>query len=217
MILQKKKGEVTLKPELISSKSIVINPKILYYGTPVILLNTLNSDNSTNISPISSSWALGDYIILGIGTGGKAFENLEAHRECVINIPNPILWENVERLAPFTGKNPVPDYKKEHGFSYEKDKYSASRLTAIESHEVVPTRIAECPIQIEAIVRDIRVPKYSTHFAIIETEALKVHSHEDILVNHQHIDPKKWSPLIYNFRHYFGLGQEMGKTFRSET
>lgn len=116
MILQKKKGEVTLKPELISSKSIVINPKILYYGTPVILLNTLNSDNSTNISPISSSWALGDYIILGIGTGGKAFENLEAHRECVINIPNPILWENVERLALSLVKILYPTIKKNMGF-----------------------------------------------------------------------------------------------------
>lgn len=26
----------------------------------------------------------------------------------------------------------------------------------------------------------------------------------------------KWKPLIYNFRHYFGLGQLVGKTFRAE-
>ena len=51
--------------------SDVIKPKILYYGTPVILLNTLNEDDTVNISPISSSWALGDYIILGIGLGVK--------------------------------------------------------------------------------------------------------------------------------------------------
>jgi len=25
-----------------------------------------------------------------------------------------------------------------------------------------------------------------------------------------------WQPLIYNFRHYYGLGQELGKTFRAE-
>ena len=60
--------------------SDVIKPKILYYGTPVILLNTLNEDDTVNISPISSSWALGDYIILGIGLGGKAIENLEGIR-----------------------------------------------------------------------------------------------------------------------------------------
>ena len=47
----------------------LIKPKILYYGTPVILLNTLNEDDTVNISPISSSWALGEHIILGIGLG----------------------------------------------------------------------------------------------------------------------------------------------------
>ncbi|PHE54081.1 hypothetical protein COF68_33635, partial [Bacillus toyonensis] len=78
-----------------------IKPKILYYGTPVILLNSLNEDGTVNISPMSSSWALGDCIILGIGLGGKAIENLERHPECVINVPSPSLWENVEQLAPY--------------------------------------------------------------------------------------------------------------------
>ena len=49
----------------------MINPKILYYGTPVILLTTLNEDGTVNISPLSSSWALGDCIILGIGLGER--------------------------------------------------------------------------------------------------------------------------------------------------
>ena len=31
------------------------------------------------------------------------------------------------------------------------------------------------------------------------------------------LDPEKWSPLIYNFRHYFRLAEkELGKTFRAE-
>ncbi len=32
-----------------------------------------------------------------------------------------------------------------------------------------------------------------------------------------HLDPAAWNPLIYNFRHYFGLGHELGHSFRSET
>jgi hypothetical protein len=31
------------------------------------------------------------------------------------------------------------------------------------------------------------------------------------------VDPSRWNPLIYNFRHYFGLGEHLGKTFKSET
>jgi hypothetical protein len=32
-----------------------------------------------------------------------------------------------------------------------------------------------------------------------------------------HVLPGQWNPLIYNFRHYFGLGEERGFSFRSET
>lgn len=193
-----------------------IKPKILYYGTPVILLNTLNEDGSVNISPISSSWVLGDCIVLGIGLGGKAIENLEWHPECVLNIPDPSLWENVEQLAPYTGKNPVPDYKQMNGFTYQKDKYDISGLTPIESNTVAPTRIMECPLQIEANVKNIRIPDYAPFFAIVETQAIHVHAHQDIITQENYIDPNKWSPLIYNFRHYFGLGNHLGKAFRAE-
>jgi hypothetical protein len=31
-----------------------------------------------------------------------------------------------------------------------------------------------------------------------------------------HVNPEKWQPLIYNSRHYFGLGIELRKTFRAE-
>lgn len=34
---------------------VTIQPKILYYGAPVVLLATENPDGTTNISPISSS------------------------------------------------------------------------------------------------------------------------------------------------------------------
>ncbi|HYK72367.1 MAG TPA: flavin reductase family protein [Pseudoneobacillus sp.] len=195
----------------------VIQPKILYYGTPVILLTTLNEDGSTNISPISSSWSLGNVIVLGVGLGGKALENLQRHPECVINLPDPSLWHNVERLAPFTGIEEVPEYKQQLGFTFKKDKFSESQLTPIDSLEVAPSRVAECPIQIEARVMNVRIPDYSPFFAVVETQSILVHAQEEILIGENHINPQKWSPLIYNFRHYFGLGAELGKTFRSET
>ena len=192
-----------------------INPKVMYYGTPVVLLSTLNEDGTTNISPISSSWALGKNIILGIGVGGKALENLERHRECVINLPDPSLWGNVEKLASLTGVKNVPVYKKAIGFTYEKNKFGASELTSLTSQTVIPERIKECPIQIEAKVNHIRIPEYDPFFAIVETEAIHFHASESIIHEGNYINPSKWSPLIYNFRHYFGLGNELGRTFRA--
>lgn len=97
-----------------------IKPKIMYYGTSTFLLTTLNEDGTTNISPMSSSWALGHYIILGVGLGGKAIDNLERHKECVINLPGPELWENIERISSYSGKKSIPPLKKQLGFTYKK-------------------------------------------------------------------------------------------------
>lgn len=36
-----------------------IEPKILYFGTPVALISSLNENNKTNLAPISSFWVLG--------------------------------------------------------------------------------------------------------------------------------------------------------------
>lgn len=204
-----------MKPIEESIQTRIVHPKILYFGTPVVLLTTLNEDKSSNITPMSSAWALGNRIVLGLGKGGHGLANLRRHGECVVNVPNPALWKNVEALAPLTGANPVPEHKK-GVFQHSKEKFVASGLTAIQSHHFLPHRIAECPLQIEAKVVDIRMTGEGTRFGIIEVEAVTVHAHEGILFDDSHIDPAAWSPIIYNFRHCFGLGERLGKTFRSE-
>lgn len=213
MFLRKEK---TMDKALKTVEHRVIQPKILYFGTPVVLLNTLNEDGTTNITPMSSAWALGKLIVLGLGLNGKAIENFERHPECVLNLPNSTMWRDVETLAPLTGKNPVPEDKQSQ-YKFEKNKFEAAGLTSLDSIVVKPQRIAECPIQIEAQMQHIRVPEHSPFFAIVEVEAVKVHAHRDIMLTENHINPQVWSPLIYNFRHYFGLNEELGKSFRSET
>jgi hypothetical protein len=50
----------------------------------------------------------------------------------------------------------------------------------------------------------------------VEVEVRRVHARKDFVTNGHYIAPYKWQPLINNFRHYFGLGWELGKTFRAE-
>jgi flavin reductase (DIM6/NTAB) family NADH-FMN oxidoreductase RutF len=51
-----------------------------------------------------------------------------------------------------------------------------------------------------------------------EVEILRVHVAGQYVKGDSYIDPAKWSPLLYNFRHYFGLAKtELGKTFRAES
>jgi flavin reductase (DIM6/NTAB) family NADH-FMN oxidoreductase RutF len=66
-----------------------IEPKILYFGTPVALISSLNEDGSTNLAPMSSFWALGWTLVLGLLDGTKTAENFERHPECVVNLPSP--------------------------------------------------------------------------------------------------------------------------------
>jgi flavin reductase (DIM6/NTAB) family NADH-FMN oxidoreductase RutF len=50
-----------------------------------------------------------------------------------------------------------------------------------------------------------------------EVEIVSVHAAEELMMGDNYVDPEKWSPLIYNSRHYFKLAEnELGKTFRAE-
>jgi flavin reductase (DIM6/NTAB) family NADH-FMN oxidoreductase RutF len=79
------------------SKFRTIEPKILYFGTPVALVSSLNEDGTTDLSLISSFWALGWTMTLGLLTETKTAENFERHRECVVNLPSPKMWKQVEK------------------------------------------------------------------------------------------------------------------------
>jgi len=198
-----------------------IEPKILYFGTPVALISSLNEDGSTNLAPMSSFWALGWTLVLGLLDETKTAENLERHPECVVNLPSPDMWQEVEKLAPLTGKDPVPEIKAKQ-FRFEPHKFEAAGLTPLASEAVGPMRARECPVHMEARVTKMhrlageRLNQLGGGLAA-EVEIVRVHVAEDFVMDDKYIDPAKWSPLIYNFRHYFRLGeQELGKTFRAE-
>ena len=194
-----------------------IAPKILYFGTPVILLSTRNADGSANLAPMSSAWALGQTVVLGIGIEGQTARNLRERPELVINLPSPGLWPQVEKLAPLTGRSPVPESKR-GTFRFEPDKFAAAGLTQQPSELVAPPRVAECPLQFEARAERVQPDVVAGSFVIVEAAVLRVHAAPELVVpGTDHLDPGAWSPLIYNFRHYFGLGTELGHTFRSET
>jgi flavin reductase (DIM6/NTAB) family NADH-FMN oxidoreductase RutF len=195
---------------------VTIEPSILYVGTPVALLSTCNEDGTVNLAPMSSAWALGDVVVLGVGTSGQTAENLRARPEVVINYPSPEQWQAVERIAGLTGRSPVPEHKRER-FRFERDKFTAAGLTPVASELVGPPRVAECPLQFEASVVQHDLDAEG-NFVIAQARVRRVHAADRIVVpGTSYVDPASWSPLIYNFRHYFGLADELGESFRTET
>src|SRR5436853_4333869 len=191
-----------------------IEPTILYFGTPVALISTLNEDGTPNIAPMSSAWWLGWSCMLGLGSMGKTSENLIRTRECVINLPSTTQVAHVDRLALTTGKNPVPEKKLSWGYRFEPDKLGVAALTTMASLVVQPPRIAECPVQMEGVVHDVRPFGKNVSANAFEVHIVKLHVEESLLAagNHStrpHIDPVRWQPLIMSFCRFFGLGGEV--------
>lgn len=163
-----------------------IEPKILYFGTPVALVSSLNEDGTTNLAPISSFWGLGWTFVLGLLDETKTADNLTRHAECVINLPSPEMWQEVERLAPLTGKDPVPEIKAKQ-FHFEPNKFETAELTPMPSDLVRPMRTKECPVHMEAKVTKLhklsgeKLQKIGGGVAA-EVEILRVHVAEGIRV-----------------------------------
>jgi flavin reductase (DIM6/NTAB) family NADH-FMN oxidoreductase RutF len=190
----------------------VIDPKILYFGTPVVLISTVNEDGSPNLAPMSSAWWLDKNCMLGMSTRSKTVQNLTRTRECVLNLPSAAMVDAVDRLALLTGRNPVPDYKADMGYRYEPNKFDAAGLTPQPSDLVKAPRAAECPVQLEAVVEQIHsFGKEEWHVAAIEVSIVRVHVDESLLIDGKknYIDPEKWNPLIMNFCEFFGLTEKI--------
>jgi len=190
----------------------VIVPKILYLGTPVVLISTTNEDGTFNLAPMSSAWWLHQSCMLGMGTRSKTVENLHRERQCVLSVPSEDLVKNVDRLALTTGKYPVPAYKSNMGFQHVIDKFEYVGLTPVSSEMVRPPRVEECPIQLEAIVENFHCfSNPDDHLEAIEVRIIRVYVDESILNENKrhHIDSDKWKPLIMSFCEFYGLGDKL--------
>ena len=94
----------------------VTEPNILYFGTPVVLISTLNPDGTANLAPMSSAFWLGWRCMLGLAASSQTTQNLLRTGECVLNLPSSAQAHAVDRIARTTGTDPVPESKLARGY-----------------------------------------------------------------------------------------------------
>jgi flavin reductase (DIM6/NTAB) family NADH-FMN oxidoreductase RutF len=184
----------------------VTNPPILYFGTPVVLISTLNPDGTPNLAPMSSAWWLGQRAMLGLANSSQTTANLQRERECVLNLPDVGMVGHVDRIAKTTGTSPVPETKLKRDYRHVADKFTCAGLTAIPSDTVAAPRVAECPVQMEATL--VHRHHLAGFASAIEVQIDKVHADERILAAPDRIDPDAWRPLIMSFQRFYGLTAE---------
>jgi flavin reductase (DIM6/NTAB) family NADH-FMN oxidoreductase RutF len=194
---------------------VASKPTILYFGTPVALLSTLNADGSANLAPMSSTIFVSWRCVLGLQANSKTVENLRRTGEMVINMASVAQVSAVDKLAKTTGTFPVPPDKLMRGFRYEQDKFGASGLTPVASELIAPPRVLECPIQLEArLVAERPLDENGPlggFLTTFEMRVRRIHVDEAILMtgHTDRIDPAKWRPLMFNFQQFYGLGPQV--------
>jgi flavin reductase (DIM6/NTAB) family NADH-FMN oxidoreductase RutF len=199
----------------------VTQPAILYFGTPVVLISTVNEDESFNLAPMSSAWWLGQRCVLGLAVASKTTQNILRTGECVLNLPNDKMVAHVDRIARTTGSDPVPEGKARRGYRYVGDKFGCAGLTPVRSLTVAAPRALECPVQMEVGLEAVHPmaehdPVWQGRQLALHVAVRKVHATTEILMDGEadRIDPDKWRPLIMSFQHFYGLAP--GKVHGSE-
>jgi flavin reductase (DIM6/NTAB) family NADH-FMN oxidoreductase RutF len=194
----------------------VIDPAILYLGTPVVLISSENPDGPTNLAPMSSAFWLGNRAVLGLASRSQTTQNIRRTGECVLNLPSADQVDAVDRLALTTGADPMSEWKKTVGYEYEPDKFGRSLLTPQDSLTVRPSRVTECPVNLEAELAAVHPvaeddPQRKGSIVTLEVQVTKVHVHPNLrLAGHPNrIDPNRWRPLIMSFQRFYGLGTEL--------
>jgi len=205
------------------SATQAIDPAILYWGTPVVLISTLNPDGGVNLAPMSSIWWLGWGCMLGMTESAQTVRNLRRTGECVLNLPSAAMAPAVDRIARTTGAHPVPPDKLALNFEHEAAKFERAGLTPLSSETVAAPRAAECPVQMEATVERIAPygetnPPVRTKIAAIELRIVRTHVRPNILAEGEtdRIDQNRWRPLIMSFREFYGLGERAGASRLAE-
>lgn len=200
----------------ISPEHSSIEPGILYFGTPVVLISTSNEDGTPNLAPMSSAFWLGWRAMLGLGARSKTTQNMLRTGQCVLNLPSDALADAVDRLALTTGSDPVPESKRERGYRHVHDKFGRAGLTPAPAETVDAPRVAECPVVMEAVVESVHPiaeedDAQRGSIVAIEVRVQRIAVHDDIRMANtaDRIDPDAWRPLIMSFQQLYGLGPQV--------
>src|ERR1051326_2471512 len=98
------------------------------------------------------------------------------------------------------------------GYTLYSAKSGLAPLPPFPADLVKPPLVAECPVQLEAVIETIRpFGEPDDHTAAIEARIIRAHVEESILVagKRNYINPEHWNPLIMNFCEFFSLSPKL--------
>lgn len=154
---------------------------------PICFASTIDADGQVNLSPFSFFNLMGSNPPTCVfsparrvrdNTTKHTLENVLAVKECVINIVNYAMVQQMSLASTEYGKG-INEFEK-------------AGFTMLEAELVKPPRVAEAPVQLECVIKDV-VSLGDQHGAgnLVIAEIVRIHIKEEILDQEGKIDQGK--------------------------
>ena len=154
---------------------------------PIAFASTVDAEGNPNLSPFSffNVFSANPPIMVfsparsgRTNTTKDTYDNVKEHPECVINIVN---YDIVEQMS--LSSSP---------YAKGVNEFTKSGLTPIASDIVKPFRVKESPVQFECKVNEvIELGQNGDAGNLVICEVVKIHVREDLLTENKRIDQKK--------------------------
>lgn len=90
------------------------NTSMLYYGFPVIILGYKDEKFGYNITTISSSYSMGEMVVIGCWGENNVVKQIKRFKEFTINVPDRNLMKEIEIAGFSSGTNKLKESKLEY-------------------------------------------------------------------------------------------------------
>ncbi len=171
-------------------------PGNMLYPLPVVMVSCCDKNGKPNI--ITIAWAgtiCSDPAMVSISVRKErhSYEMIKETGEFVINLTT----EELVRATDYCGVRSGRDV----------DKFTECGLTPIPANKVSAPLIAESPINLECVVREVK--ELGSHDMFI-AEVVSVSADEKYMDASGRFDLAKADPIVYSHGTYFGLGEKLG-------
>jgi flavin reductase (DIM6/NTAB) family NADH-FMN oxidoreductase RutF len=166
-------------------------PTGAYFGAPAVILSTLDPDGGPRLVPTSAACSHWRTVVLSLNAWSPTLANLQRQGQSVLNVPGPELGARLQRLRGSADPG--------------EDGFAAAGLTPLASKLVLPPRVAECPLQLEAeltaahpstALPGLALVSPTIDVAIVELIIRHVHVAAHLLTpGAGGVDWESWSPL----------------------
>lgn len=167
------------------------------YPSPAALVTSVDENGRPNIITLGEVYnlSIANPVIVGISIAPERYSHklISASREFVINFPTSAMVEKVDGCGTVSGRNV--------------DKFKASGLTPLPAQVVAAPLIAECPINLECQVEEIK--PVGDHDMFI-ARVLVQHVDADCLDSNGRIIVEKLDLLCYAMGEYWSVGRRLG-------